>query len=638
MQDKVDKALKILGVKNFLLGIHDAALPSLSEEDLGRGTPYSEGAAEFFGFARSLGFTGIQLGPQGITTAANPSPYDSSFFSRDPLLLAPLALTRPDYCRLLDPERPEGLVAQQLDGAANRVNDMAARMASQSIAAEVCSRYRRGMRRGKSVVNASLGDAFARYRHRNNGWLERDALYQVLRQHYGGRSWRQWTGGSHARLDRHLFAPPAGMQGQARKRIAALRRRYSETLENYALIQFLLARQHGELRARCRQLGLKLFGDCHIGFSGRDGWYAQAFLLGDYVMGAPPSRTNPEGQPWNYPLLDPHLYFSTGDATTLQPGAAVRFFAQRIEKLVDEFDGLRLDHPHGLVCPWVYRTGQDDPLAAVQNGARLFSSPSVTDHPLLSKYAIVKQDQLNSGKPRYDDDWVADLDEHQVRRYASLFDVVIETARRKWSGLETVACEILSTQPYPIKRVMDIYGLGRFRVTLKADLANEYDVYRGENARPQDWVMPGNHDTATIRQTVANWFDEETSSRQAVYLADRLAIPKEKRTGWIEHVSKDPGALIQARYGELFVGPAQNIMVYFTDLLGCRQTYNKPGTVNNDNWTLRVPKQYTKHYSDRLADNLALNIPMALAAALRAKGTTAGENRDLIRALENDRL
>ena len=63
------------------------------EEDLGRGTPYSDGAAEFLKFARSLGFNGIQLGPQGITTRANSSPYDGSFFSRNPLSLAPLPLS-----------------------------------------------------------------------------------------------------------------------------------------------------------------------------------------------------------------------------------------------------------------------------------------------------------------------------------------------------------------------------------------------------------------------------------------------------------------------------------------------------------------------------------------------------------------
>ena len=90
MQEKIDRALKILGIQNFLFGIHDPAFPSLPEEDLGCGSPYSEGAAGLLKFVRSLGFNGIQLGPQGITTSANASPYEGSFFSRNPLSLAPL--------------------------------------------------------------------------------------------------------------------------------------------------------------------------------------------------------------------------------------------------------------------------------------------------------------------------------------------------------------------------------------------------------------------------------------------------------------------------------------------------------------------------------------------------------------------
>ena len=101
MQGKIDRALKSLGIKNFLFGIHDAAFPSFSEEDFGRGTPYSEGAADFMGFVRSLGFSGIQLGPQGITTEANTSPYDGSLFSRNPLSLAMRSLTRME-CPLLN--------------------------------------------------------------------------------------------------------------------------------------------------------------------------------------------------------------------------------------------------------------------------------------------------------------------------------------------------------------------------------------------------------------------------------------------------------------------------------------------------------------------------------------------------------
>jgi 4-alpha-glucanotransferase len=634
MQTNIDKALELLGIRNFLLGIHDPAFPSLPEEDLGRGSPYSDGAADFFRFVRSLGFNGVQLGPQGITSPVNSSPYDGSFFSKSPLSLAPLALTRPN-CNLLAPEKLARLT-EQLDSDSTRVNNLFARLAIGDISAEICSRYRREIRKGASASCVALQAAFGLYHRQNAAWLERDALYQLLKLHYGGKNWKQWGENKEARLDMHLFGPRAGEEGPARLRLLALHRQYSETIEDYCFIQFLLAEQHRELREKCRNLGLKLFGDCQIGLSTRDAWYAQSFLLQDYVMGAPPSRTNPKGQPWNYPVFDPRHYFiECAREERLLPGAAVRFLRQRIEKLVDEFDGLRLDHPHGLVCPWVYKAGQDDPFSAVQNGARLFATPMVTDHPALVKYAIVRQDQLNKQKKRYDDDWVAGLDRKQVNRYAQLFAVIMEIVEKKWGGSGEIACEILSTQPYPLKKVMELYGLGRFRVTQKADLTNQLDVYRSENAQPHDWIMLGNHDTASVWQVADRWLKEGISHRQAEYLAMRLSIPEPERARWIERLSVDTGALVQAKFADLFVGPAQNIMVYFTDLLGNKETYNKPGTVSDDNWTLRIPSNYKKIYSDKRTHNLALDIPKALAMALRARSGSTEPGLDrLIRELE----
>ncbi len=283
MQAVIDRALKILGIKNFLLGIHDAAFPGRSEEDLGRGSPYSEGAAEFLGFVRSLGFNGVQLGPQGITSPHNSSPYDGSFFSRNFLSLAPLALTRPD-CRLLDPEKLARLTAQ-LPVDSTRVNDGFARQAVGEILVEISTRHRKDLVKGNPVFSTSSGNLFGIFCRKNAAWLVRDALYEKLEQLYGGRNWRHWDGQEEAGLDKKLFGPPAGLRELACLRYGALQRLYSEAVEDYCFIQFLLMEQHRELRRRCRKLGLKLFGDCQIGFSDRDAWAAQSFLLPDYRHG-----------------------------------------------------------------------------------------------------------------------------------------------------------------------------------------------------------------------------------------------------------------------------------------------------------------------------------------------------------------
>lgn len=630
----VDRALKVLGIDNFLLGIHDGAFPSLEQEELGRGTPYSEGAAGFFQFTRSLGFTGIQLGPQGITTPANPSPYDSTFFSRNPLSLAPLPLLH-KYPMLLSPEFLTHLTAA-LPSDTARVDDAAARRAVRQLTEAVCSRFRREIVPGRSSDCRALLQAYQRFQRQNAPWLERDGLYEALKKKYGNTTWKRWGNDQESRLDQYLFDPPAGREKEAHLRFTARLRRYAGFIEDFSFIQFLLADQHLDLRNHCRRLGLKLFGDCQIGLSGRDAWYAQSFLLHDYVLGAPPSRTNPDGQPWNYPVLDPRSYYVRDNEGSLRPGPAVRFVQARIEKLFDEFDGLRLDHPHGLVCPWVYQSGQPDPLKAVQQGARLFASPVLPEHPGLSRFAIVRPDQLNYGLERYDDNWVTDLEPEQVQQYARLIDVFMEVARKKCWGSCEIACEILSTQPYPIKRVMETHGLGRFRVTQKADLHNELDVYRSENAAPEDWLMLGNHDTLPVWAVAEKWFENGSARLQAEYLGRRLGIPEADRSAWLERMTADPGALVQAKFGDLFVGPARNIMVFFTDLFGVRTSYNRPGAVDPDNWALRLPPDYPRIYAEKLVFDQALNIPKALAMAIRARGNDFSRgHRDLLKELEN---
>ena len=90
--DLIDAALRLLGVRRFALAIHDSSFPSTPEEDIGRGSPYSEGGLDFLRFARSLGFNVVQLGPQGKTTRGDPSPYDGCIFSKSILSLAALTL------------------------------------------------------------------------------------------------------------------------------------------------------------------------------------------------------------------------------------------------------------------------------------------------------------------------------------------------------------------------------------------------------------------------------------------------------------------------------------------------------------------------------------------------------------------
>ena len=626
----VREALAALGVRHLVLAIHDASLPGGGSDDLGRGTPASAASLGFAAFARELGFDALQLGPQGLTDEDDASPYMGSLFSRNPLSisLGRLAESGDEWGDLLSPRQVAAFAAARPAGAERRVPYAFVFRVQREALGAAFERFEK---------NRAAGDARARvldeqlhgFQREAAPWLEPDALYEALRTEHRGREWSRWEG-PRAELDRSL-CDAARSTPLLEERRAELARRHEPALRFYRFVQYLAHAQHFRFREETARIGLQLYGDLQVGVSPRDTWRHTGVFLAAYRLGAPPSRTNPEGQPWDYPVLDPGSHPRDGGS-----GGATRFVIARVEKMFSEYDAVRIDHPQGLVCPWVYRAGQADPLRAVQQGARLFSSPDLPDHPELARYAIVRRSQLNPDARvrRYDDDWITDLEPEQVDRYAVLFDRVVEVARRMGGGDPPLICEVLSTLPAPLRHVLERHDLGRFRVTQKADLSNPRDVYRPENAEPHDWVMFGNHDTPSLWNLLDRWQETGLAAARAAQAARSLEPSGPVREAFRARLIVEPGLLAHAEIAQLFASPARNVSIFFSDLFGQSEVYNRPGTVSAENWSLRLPPDWRDAYAQRLRRDRALNVPLALWLALRAQ-PGAGP-RELLRALREE--
>ena len=645
MQRYCRAALAKLGVEKLVLAIHDQSFPSLPEEELGRGTPYSKGGRKFAKFISELGFTAIQLGPQGKTSLSNPSPYDSTIFSKSDLSISLLSLAEDEpWQGLLSREEVNALVNKTTTSRDKtsytyswHAQQKALRMAFGRFA-EQRDRYQQ------------LWSEFSSWCEEQSHWLHRDAIFETLSLEHNSDDWRQW-----GEQDRELSANAGAPSEAASKRIEELQRKYRDEIDFYKFSQFVAHRQHQAFRQLTKSLGLELFADVQIGFSQRDLWGMRYLFLPNYLLGAPPSRTNPDGQPWGYPLLNPDLYHErtvqasdraekdsqapdrakkdapaaslakkNGDVElsatkeVLTEGPAMRWLKRRIDKLLLDFDGLRIDHPHGIICPWIYKSTEENALHAVQNGARLFDSPDVADHPALAAYAIVEPDQLNEDLPRYADGWVKELSDEQVDRYGVLVKAIIDRVLATGLQQTNVICEVLSSCPYPLKRVMEKYGLGRFRVTQKAKPDDRADVYRSDSAQPADWIMVGTHDTKPIWMVVDEWTDELRAA-WAKYLAARLEPNPTERAEFEKKLLSDRSHLVDAMFADLFVGPARNVQIFFADVFGIREVYNQPGVTSDANWTLSVPNDYQRIYAELLHHGQALNLARVLSMALKAR-------------------
>ena len=616
-REPVLAALRALGIGRLVLAIHDVSFPSREDEDIGRGSPYARGGHDFLAFVRELGFDGVQLGPQGQTSPGNASPYDGSAFSKNILSIALTELATPRFARVLDEATVATAVRGTPPGDSRAHYTYAFATQTRALATAAANlRERAAGGDGEAAALAARVAAFAT----QSEWLAHDARFEAFAVVNGTDDWRRWPEG-----DR--LASPA--------RIAEVEQAQAAVLGAYAFGQYVLQVQHQALRERCHELGLRLYGDLQVGLSLRDRWSREHLFLEGYCMGAPPSRTNPEGQPWGYPVLDPRQYLRRFVGNDLETGP-LAFVRARITKLFAELDGVRIDHPHGLVCPWVYEAAAADPMEAVLHGARLFETPVSADHPSLASLALVRADQINDAVPPYDDDHVHGLEPAQVSEYERVFDVVMEGARIAGRGADDVLCEVLSTCPEPLARVMDRHGLGRFRVTQKASLVDPEDGYRGENANPRDWIMIGNHDTEPLLAVVDRWERASLLTARAGYLALRLEPEPSQRAALAASLAADPRRLAQAVFAELFVGPASNVLVFFADLFGERATYNTPGLVSDSNWSMRVPRAFRETYAERRARGEALDIPRALARAMRARGEAfVAAHAELVAALES---
>lgn len=594
------EALALLNIQNLVFAIQEPSLPGKDGEDLGRGALASEGAAELMRFIAALGFNGLQLGPMGVTARGNPSPYDSTLFSRSPLGLTLPALVETGE---LSDKTLGFLLASRPSGAEQRVPYDFVHDAYEHALSEAFSRAEAepAGRRDTDRFLAAQGE-----------WLVRDALWDVLVEQYGSHEPRQWAGTDGA-LDAELFNPHPMFVDAAKERFSALKSRHVPAIRRFAFEQRLVAEQHGRARARAGGLGLKLYGDLQIGISNRDAWAWAKLFLADYRMGAPPSRTNPDGQPWNYAVLDPEQL-----GTRAAPGPVLQLVRARMRRMLNDFDSVRIDHPHGWVCPWVYRAGTGDSLLAVQSGARLFESPDLPDHPDLTRFARVGPEQLDRTQPRHADRWVRELTKDQEDRYAVLIDAIVEAAVENLRETSDLICEVLSTLPTPLEAVMKRHGLGRFRVLQKASLTNPADVYRSENARPEDWVMLGNHDTPSIWALLGKWEQDGQLASRAADLATRL-VPEGEREAFTRELLERPGRVATAMLADALASPAQNAMVFFTDLFGVSEPYNVPGTISPANWSLRLTRELLQRYPTLAKDDRALDLQRAVGWALRAR-------------------
>jgi hypothetical protein len=129
-----------------------------------------------------------------------------------------------------------------------------------------------------------------------------------------------------------------------------------------------------------------------------------------------------------------------------------------------------------------------------------------------------------------------------------------------------------------------------------------------------------------------SWHGTAAGTQWAAYLAEFLMPPgaehaaggapalMTRRGRLARWLSLDARHLCHGMFAALFASHASHVSIFFADLFGLRDVYNRPGVVAADNWTLRLPPDWRARHEQRLRGLDALNLPLSLALALLSRG------------------
>ncbi len=171
----------------------------------------------------------------------------------------------------------------------------------------------------------------ARFRE-ENPWFEGYALFRVIREAEGFRSWEEW----------------AGRYGEAD--LERVRRERSEDIERIAFEQWLLDGQWRRVHGYAKERGVFLVGDVPIlvGRDSADVFERRELFRLDTAAGAPPDMYAEDGQNWGFPTYDWDAHRRTG----------FEWWRARLQHMEKYFDLYRIDHVVGFFRIWTIPAGE----------------------------------------------------------------------------------------------------------------------------------------------------------------------------------------------------------------------------------------------------------------------------------------
>ncbi len=340
-----------LGSGDSFMICFDSMFPSEKGKNTGIGTSFSDSGIDFLAFMKKMtGITFLQNGPQGVISKTNVSPFSGSVFAIGSQVIDLKDLTKNMYGKIL-PEEEYDKITQGFNSSKTEFESVLGSDGSQIKALQIAFNNFKQL-----SSNSPLKEKYEDFiDSQQDNWLERDSLYAALSEKHGNDYWKNWSDD----LDKNLFSGKYP-EDVVKERIGELEFIYDDAIDFNKFIQFVADQQQKVAKSELNGRGIKLAGDCLIGFSPRENWAYQSAFKPDTYIGCKSDNSIME---WGLPSID---FDKVGYGDDL--GEAGQLLKRKFDLFFSRYDGARIDAAWQLLSPFLYEKKDDEQSKVVNTG------------------------------------------------------------------------------------------------------------------------------------------------------------------------------------------------------------------------------------------------------------------------------
>ncbi len=540
-----------------VLIVHDACLPQSELANTGVGNLSSKESLNYFDMMKNyLGINHVETLPPGEmfrTRNGFYCPYSGSSMSLGSHQINLELLTQPEFANILTAEEFKKVVnandSPTRETLANFENTIGWQ-SNQEFALK--SSFER-LKKLENNEAKQLRQKFEQYKHNNAEILEPKSIFQALVDENKNYQWENWN-----ELDKNLF----NSQDSAKtaERISELTSKHSDLIEFYKFKQFLADEHLNIAKNKLNQMGIKIVGDCPIGFTADEVWANQsAFEKAAYVG-------NPD---WKLPAINyDKLYKQDGSL-----GDAGKLLQKKFSFYNKRYDSVRYDVGWSFAKTKFFKNGKEH---CVDLGDKIFRIAEQTAKSIKGQDYDLKNlmyecdggpliDWNNGQNPRM----LKQMD-NRVKIYATTY---MHNEGAGWGSVD--------------------FFVNKTKIPAE-------DLLLGV----------GNHDPLPLRQLAEGLGYSGQKEQQIKHLSNVLKIP--------ESDLSNPINFAKAKFAELFTG-AKNHMYFYMDVLGRKERFDSQEHNSSINYRYKITKNFEQEYHTALQDGHGFNIMDSMEKAFKSR-------------------